>query len=135
MSADMHTAETCIACDIAFKEGDRVLHDVSGGSLHFDCCSPDSYVNLETGDPLPPGDVPEPHIWSVDKTEEKPSAAEIAKRALEFYRDAWSAAPAKGRFTPGLEWTPTSDLLEDCGNRAEDALTAISLATGGADAE
>jgi hypothetical protein len=42
--------------------------------------------------------------------------------ALEFYRDAFEPRPAKGRLALGLEWRPSERLLEDCGNRAAEAL-------------
>lgn len=44
--------------------------------------------------------------------------------ALEFYRDAWNMKPNK-RYG-GLEWSPKETLLDDCGNRAREALTADS---------
>lgn len=57
--------ETCIACDVAFKDGDRVLNDASGGALHAACCGPEreSYTN-GNGEPLGPDDpIPEGYIW------------------------------------------------------------------------
>lgn len=60
--------ETCIACGVAFVEGDRYLPDNSGGSIHFDCCGPEreSYCNAECA-PLGPDEaIPEPLIWSAD---------------------------------------------------------------------
>jgi hypothetical protein len=61
-------AETCIACAIAFVDGDRYLPDNSGGAIHFDCCGPEreSYCNAD-GDPLGPDEaIPEPLIWTAD---------------------------------------------------------------------
>lgn len=58
--------ETCIACDIAFKDGDMVLNDESGGALHTACCGPEreSYVN-GNGEPLGPDDpIPEGYRWA-----------------------------------------------------------------------
>lgn len=40
--------------------------------------------------------------------------------ALKFYRDAWQYKP--GPTGLGLEWSPKEELLDDCGNRAKDAL-------------
>lgn len=59
-------AETCIACDIAFKDGDLVLNDASGGALHAACCGPEreSYTNA-AGAPLGPDDpIPEGYRWA-----------------------------------------------------------------------
>lgn len=64
--ADDDDVETCIACEVAFKEGDRVLSDVSGGALHAACCGPEreSYTNGDGG-PLGPDDpIPEGYIWT-----------------------------------------------------------------------
>lgn len=57
--------ETCIACSIPFKDGDRVLNDTSGGALHAACCGPEreSYTNADGG-PLGPDDpIPEGYLW------------------------------------------------------------------------
>ncbi len=59
-------ADRCIACDIAFVDGDPYYPDVSGGSLHAACCGPERecYVNLDTGEPIGPEEpIPEPSIW------------------------------------------------------------------------
>jgi hypothetical protein len=45
---------------------------------------------------------------------------DAARAALTFYRDAWVSKPHK--IYGGLEWSPKEDLLNDCGNRARDAL-------------
>lgn len=47
---------------------------------------------------------------------------EIARlrEALEFYASAWNFKTNK-RYG-GLEWSPTESLLDDCGNRAKEAL-------------
>jgi len=42
------------------------------------------------------------------------------REALTFYRDAWSMKPNK-RYG-GLEWSPKETLLDDCGNKAREAL-------------
>jgi hypothetical protein len=42
------------------------------------------------------------------------------RETLKFYRDGWAFKTLKGR--PGLEWHPKEALLDDCGNRARDAL-------------
>ncbi len=58
--------ESCIACDLAFVEGDLVRWDVSGGCIHAACCGPDRerYVGSD-GEPLKDGDpVPEPWRWT-----------------------------------------------------------------------
>lgn len=55
--------ECCIACDDPIEDGDQVYPDVSGGYLHAGCCGPDGFVNLDTGDPLPPDEVPEAETW------------------------------------------------------------------------
>lgn len=60
--------------------------------------------------------------------EKRPTQADkIAKmrRALEFYRDAFTSTPNQ-RYG-GLEWKPTEALLEDCGNLA---LHALNFAEG-----
>lgn len=63
-------AERCIACAKPFVIGDRYLHDVGGGSLHFECCAEDSYVHLESGEPLQPGEPPPvAEIWIGDRVE------------------------------------------------------------------
>lgn len=65
--AEPDQAEECIGCEIAFKPGDLVHIDVSGGSIHDACCDPgiDGFVDLKTGEPLKPGDArPEPTVWS-----------------------------------------------------------------------
>lgn len=62
--------ETCIACAIPFKEGEMVLDDMSGGSIHVACCGPErqGYVkDLDSGDPLGPDDpIPTGYTWSAD---------------------------------------------------------------------
>jgi len=45
----------------------------------------------------------------------------VLETALKFYRGAWSFKTSK-RYG-GLEWFPTEQLLDDCGNVATDALT------------
>lgn len=60
--------EAC-ECGEAFKEGDLVIHSVDGGYLHADCCGPEreSYVNLETGEPIGPDDpIPTPFPWTAN---------------------------------------------------------------------
>lgn len=61
--ADSDT-ERCLACRVAFKEGDEYLPDASGDLIHFACCGPEpeSFVNLETGEQL--AGPPTPLIWS-----------------------------------------------------------------------
>ena len=55
--------ERCIACAEWFEEGEEYFPDISGGNIHTDCCGPEpeSYVDLETGQPLP--EKPKPMIW------------------------------------------------------------------------
>ncbi|GHC61466.1 hypothetical protein [Limoniibacter endophyticus] len=58
---------------------------------------------------------------------------DLATPALEFYRDAFQLHPKRG--PTGInhsEWLPKPALLEDCGNKALDALAAIAKATGDA---
>lgn len=60
-------SEKCIACDVAMKNGDEYLPDLSGGAIHYACCGPEreSYCNLDTGEPLADGEpIPAPRIWS-----------------------------------------------------------------------
>jgi hypothetical protein len=52
--------EHCIACDEAFKEGDPVFNDASGGLIHAVCCGPEraSYCGpdgaaLQDNEPIP----------------------------------------------------------------------------------
>lgn len=47
--------DRCIACDKPFKPGDMVLNDVSGGSIHIECCGPDRESYVGPGDPFPKG--------------------------------------------------------------------------------
>lgn len=69
--------ETCIARNVAFKEGDMVLDDVSGGSLHVACCGPEreGYVkDLDTEEPLGPDDpIPTGYAWTKWPTEAVPA--------------------------------------------------------------
>lgn len=44
--------------------------------------------------------------------------------ALQFYADAWKSKSNK--LYGGLEWSPTEALLDDCGNRAKEAIAALS---------
>jgi hypothetical protein len=62
-------AVCCIACAIPFKVGDKYLADYGGGFLHAACCGPEreSYVDLETGEPIAEGEpLPTPQIWVDD---------------------------------------------------------------------
>lgn len=54
--------DRCIACGVRLQGGDKYVPDISGGVIHFDCCDPEGFVDLETGTPL--SRPPEPHIWS-----------------------------------------------------------------------
>lgn len=59
------TDERCIACAKPLVEGDQYYLDASGGIIHAACCGPEreSYVNLETGEPLADGEpIPVPLI-------------------------------------------------------------------------
>lgn len=49
--------ERCGICSRAFREDDYVTDDVTEGSVHRACCGdePESYVDLETGEPMPTG--------------------------------------------------------------------------------
>lgn len=42
-------------------------------------------------------------------------------KALQFYADAWNCKPNK-RYGY-LEWSPKEELLDDCGNKAKEALS------------
>lgn len=58
--------EKCIACALMFKPDDVVFADVDGGFIHKDCCGPEreSYVNLDTGEPIGPNDpIPTGFRW------------------------------------------------------------------------
>lgn len=63
VSDEVPTAgEACIACDVPFVEGVRVLPDASGGFIHVECCGPEreSYTGfdgepLKQGEPIPAG--------------------------------------------------------------------------------
>lgn len=48
-----------------------------------------------------------------------------ARAALTFYRDGWRP---KTHNRPGLTWHPTEALLDDCGNRAKEALSPATPA-------
>ena len=65
--------DRCIACDKPFKPGDRVLNDVSGGSIHIECCGPDRESYVGPGDPLPKG-----YVWQPAPAAE---AEPVANRA------------------------------------------------------
>lgn len=59
--------EACGICQITFNEGDDCLTDVDLGPVHAACCGPEreSYVNLNTGEPIGPNDpIPAPWKWS-----------------------------------------------------------------------
>lgn len=67
------------------------------------------------------------NVQSVREHEHKraeSALAEVARltAALEFYGNAWGFKTNK-RYG-GLEWFPTEELLDDCGNTAKDALAA-----------
>lgn len=55
--------DSCLACEVEFKHGDKYLPDIGGGSLHFACLGPEAecYVDLETGVQLDA--IPDPLIW------------------------------------------------------------------------
>lgn len=64
-------AEACGICDVVFIRGDPCLTDISLGPVHARCCGPEreSYVNLETGEPLADdAPIPTPWIWNADGT-------------------------------------------------------------------
>lgn len=59
-------AERCIACGIAFNDGDEVYDDTDGGYIHARCSGsdPEGYVDAN-GAPLKPGDpLPRPWKWA-----------------------------------------------------------------------
>jgi len=65
--ADGEDAEACGICAVAFVEGDECLTDVDLGAVHAACCGPEreSYVNLETLEPIGPNDpIPTPWKWT-----------------------------------------------------------------------
>lgn len=49
---------------------------------------------------------------------------EEVRKALQFYADAWNCKPNK-RYG-GLEWSPKEELLDDCGNKAKQALSRLT---------
>lgn len=58
--------ERCIACGGILLDDDMVFDDYDGGTLHERCCGPEreSYVNLETGEPLKDGEpIPKPYRY------------------------------------------------------------------------
>jgi hypothetical protein len=62
--------ERCIACGGILLDDDLVFDDVSGGTLHQRCCGPerDSYVNLDTGEPLNDGEpIPAPRRYRAEQ--------------------------------------------------------------------
>lgn len=64
----MEFVDACIACCRPFQSGDMVIDDMSGGSLHVECCGPEreSYVkDLDTGEALGADDaIPTGHAWT-----------------------------------------------------------------------
>lgn len=63
---DEDERETCVACSIAFKEGDDILDEANGGFIHAACCGPEreSYFGADGG-PLKEGElIPTPFKWS-----------------------------------------------------------------------
>lgn len=61
-----HEEEACGICQVAFVEGDNCLTDINLGDVHAACCGPEreSYVNLDTGEPLRDGEpIPTPWRW------------------------------------------------------------------------
>lgn len=61
----------CGICNVVLITGDRCMTDIDLGTVHAACCGPEreSYVNLETGDPIGPHDpIPTPWIWNGDGT-------------------------------------------------------------------
>lgn len=64
VAGDDEDVSRCMACRVAFKEGDEYLPDVSGDLIHFACCGPGpgGFVDLATGEQLP--EKPKPLIWS-----------------------------------------------------------------------
>ena len=56
----------CIACGMAFIDDDQAFADIDGGFIHAGCCGPEreSYVDLETGEPIGPNDpIPTGFRW------------------------------------------------------------------------
>lgn len=51
-------AHRCEICGVTFTPDDDCLTDINLGTVHAACCGPEpeSYVDLETGEPLKPGD-------------------------------------------------------------------------------
>lgn len=65
--ADVEGVEACGICTIAFRDGDECLTDVDLGAVHAACCGPEreSYVDLDTGEPIAPdAPLPTPWIWT-----------------------------------------------------------------------
>ena len=63
---DEDESETCVACSVAFEEGDDILNDAHGGFIHAACCGPEreSYFGAD-GDPLKEGEpIPTPFKWT-----------------------------------------------------------------------
>lgn len=60
------------------------------------------------------------HSFDARLIREAKAVLERMNGALEFYRDAWKFKPNK--LYGGLEWNPAETLLDDCGNKAKEAL-------------
>lgn len=57
----------CEICNTKINIGDLTLHDISFGTVHASCCGPEreSYVNLDTGEPIGPDDpIPTGKPWT-----------------------------------------------------------------------
>jgi hypothetical protein len=49
--------DTCPVCDEAFKAGEVCAYDLDLGMCHDECLDGAPIVNLETGEPVPGGEV------------------------------------------------------------------------------
>lgn len=54
----------CPICAIAFKPDDLCLTDIELGTCHAECLKGSPMVDLDTGEPLPDGEVPEPYLYA-----------------------------------------------------------------------
>ena len=101
MSADAEDQDICFACGKPLLEGQLVLQDISEGLMHRACCGPEpeAFVNLETGEPLRPGDPLPEGLPYAPVARKKPDAeSRLRELALAAAHQATEAAAELLRF-------------------------------------
>ena len=90
------------------------VHITEGGGLGIDCGGTVFVMPLKGW-----------HFLAEEALKYKGDLVDELAKALQFYKDAWSYK-LNGRYG-GLEYSPKEELLEDCGNRASEALTKAKI--------